>query len=118
MNVALNLLVLRCRSIEECRAFYEKLGFVFEREKHSDGPEHFASDTHGFVLELYPSLNGTPENVRLGFTVSAFGPLVELLLCDSDVKVHKAPFRRQGRMHLVVADPEGRRVEICADDVP
>ena len=113
MHVTLNLLVLRCRSIEECRAFYEKLGFVFERAKPGAGPEHFASDTHGFVLELYPSPKNAAENVRLGFAVSAFGPLAELLLCDSDVKVHKAPFKRRGRMHLVVADPDGRRVEIC-----
>lgn len=59
----------------ECREFYARLGLTFARERHGDGPEHYAATlADGLVLELYP---GTPERttgaLRLGFLVDPGG---------------------------------------------
>jgi catechol 2,3-dioxygenase-like lactoylglutathione lyase family enzyme len=89
----MTLLVLYTERLEECRAFYEGLGFEFVREKHGTGPEHFAAVLPGgLVLELYPS---TPERAtgraRLGFaaTVESLPP-----------------------GHQILTDPDGRTVEL------
>jgi hypothetical protein len=46
--VSLNLLVLKTRQLEQVRAFYECLGVAFSRERHGNGPAHYA----GRAVEL------------------------------------------------------------------
>src|SRR5260370_25202440 len=71
MDLAVSLLVLRCKDVEATRRFYERLGLIFTKEKHSAGPEHYVWESAGFVLELYPSSENQPADcVRLGFSTS------------------------------------------------
>jgi|GEM_PF-1731192 len=61
-------LVVSTNRIEECRAFYESLGLVFQWERHGDGPEfpeHYAARFRGgIVLELYPARGRGPSGPR------------------------------------------------------
>lgn len=69
--VQLTLLVLRCADIERSRALFEAIGLEFSREKHGDGPVHYAANLAGTVLELYPLGNKATSGLRLGFRVSS-----------------------------------------------
>ncbi|GGO30315.1 hypothetical protein GCM10011574_66570 [Microbispora bryophytorum] len=93
------LLVLYTDRLEECRAFYGALGVEFTRERHGEGPRHYAAVlADGTVFELYPA---TAERrtgaVRLGLHLD--GATAE-------------PRMEPGR-HLLT-DPDGRVVEIQA----
>ncbi|PSK89441.1 hypothetical protein CLV63_12677 [Murinocardiopsis flavida] len=95
----MTLLVLYSERMEECRAFYTRLGLAFDREQHGKGAEHYAAALpDGMVIELYP---GSPERrtgaARLGFSVD--GATLD-------------PPLEPGR-HLL-ADPDGRKVELHA----
>jgi catechol 2,3-dioxygenase-like lactoylglutathione lyase family enzyme len=48
----LNLLVLRCKSIQVTKAFYEKLGLIFVQEQHGKGAVHYSTYVDEMVLEL------------------------------------------------------------------
>lgn len=62
----LNLLVLRTARLAEMLDFYTLLGLDFEKEKHGNGPEHYAAVLDdGMVLELYPIRKAT--GLRMGF---------------------------------------------------
>jgi lactoylglutathione lyase len=90
----LNLLVLRCSDLERAKAFYECLDLEFEKHRHGDGPEHYAVEQDGCVLELYPADVGVAgDGTGLGFAVP--GQIVD---------------RPWGRT-FVIRDPDHRRVE-------
>ena len=65
---SLNLLVLRCRDGEASKSFYESFGLRFTKHAHGSGPEHYAHEEEGGVLELYPATaaNGS-DMTGLGF---------------------------------------------------
>jgi lactoylglutathione lyase len=71
MKLALNLLVLRCKDVEATRRFYELLGAVFSKERHGKGPEHYACENSGFVLELYPTA-AEPQPKNSSISVNTF----------------------------------------------
>ncbi len=111
MEIALNLLVLRCRNLETCKTFYEQLSFSFQREQHGSGPVHYAAELEGLVLELYPLKQDTPpDQTRLGFRLSVEGSLEELLARAKIDILSRYDFQQQ--RILVVQDPEGRKVEL------
>jgi catechol 2,3-dioxygenase-like lactoylglutathione lyase family enzyme len=113
MKLSINLLVLRCASIEETKKFYELLGFKFCREQHGKGPEHFAAENYGFVLELYPlSASQSPDNIRIGFSTPSMAEISGNLLHTSDVTVIKKPYGFNKQLIMLVQDPDGRKVEI------
>ena len=39
---------------------FECLGLTFVREQHGEGPEHYACEKDGRVLEIYPKKNKIP----------------------------------------------------------
>jgi catechol 2,3-dioxygenase-like lactoylglutathione lyase family enzyme len=103
VSVSIDLLVLYVADIEASRGFYELLGLEFVREKHGDGPVHYAAELPGgMVLELYPAPTGVVSRVRIGLTVP-----------DQDAAV--ARLRAAGatvkRSDLAI-DPDGNRVLI------
>ena len=112
MEVKLNLLVLRCKNINDSRAFYEKLGMSFQQEKHGSGPTHYSVVLGDLVLELYP-LNGknSPGNSRLGFSLPCDGDL-RVMLDREGIKVVPS-YKFNQRLVLVVQDPDERKVEVC-----
>jgi catechol 2,3-dioxygenase-like lactoylglutathione lyase family enzyme len=113
MEIAVNLLVLRCKDLEITRRFYERLGLVFVEEKHGTGARHYAWENGGLVLELYPSAEGQlPDNVRLGFSVPLLAALASTIARDFDVNIVKPPYATDGRLLMLLQDPDGRKVEV------
>ena len=113
MSLSINLLVLRCREIEQSRQFYEKLGLKFIKEKHGSGPAHYSADVDGLVLELYPAKeHEQPDNCRLGFCCAFIADISGELIHDKNIRVVEGMHERNGALVVVVADPDGRSVEI------
>lgn len=111
--MTLNLLVLRCQDVSRTRWFYEQLGLVFVEEKHGAGPSHYASQTGGLVLELYPiTANQSPDNVRLGFSTHLLADINGNIRHGTDVKILKGPYAASDRLVMLLQDPDGRKVEI------
>ncbi len=113
MELALNLLVLRCNDVETTRRFYEQLGLAFVAEKHGTGALHYAWENSGFVLELYPGVDGqTAENVRLGFSTPLLADLAATIRHNPDVTMVKPPYTTGDRLVMLLQDPDGRKVEV------
>jgi lactoylglutathione lyase len=113
MKLTVNLLVLRCKDVEVTRGFYEQLGLTFVEEKHGAGPQHYASERGGFVLELYPAAEGqTPDNVRIGFSTPSLADLSGNLRHGLDVNILKQPYTVADRLVMLLQDPDGRKVEV------
>ena len=113
MKLTVNLLLLRCKDIEVTRRFYEQLGLTFVEEKHGTGPQHYAWESDGFVLELYPAAEGqAPDNIRIGFSTPLLADLSGNLRHSSDVKIVKQPYATADRLVMLLQDPDGRKVEV------
>ena len=109
----LQLVVIYSPNPETICAFYERLGMRFARERHGRGPEHFAAQLGELVFEIYPlPADDSPANsVRLGFAVAALDKLLETLL-DAGGKLITEPLDSPWGRRAVMADPEGRRLEL------
>jgi len=108
-NMKLNLLVLRCKSIQITKMFYEKLGLIFVQEQHGKGAVHYATHVDEMVLELYPLKEGFEiEQSRLGFSVAK--GLIENM--KNDVV---SQYEFNGQKVFVVQDPDGRKVELVEE---
>jgi len=108
-----NLLVIRTLKLEEMRRFYSALGANFEKEKHANGPEHYAAVlSDNFVLELYPCINEAEpvSGLWLGFRVDDLEKILRSL--GQSVKIRRV---QQG-LSAFVQDPEGRTVELLQAD--
>ena len=108
---SINLIVIRVRDLEVSRVFYSELGLQFERERHGDGPEHYAAELHELVFELYPARkSGAITNeVRLGFQVERLAEvLTRLQKMGGDIVTDIQEM--EGGKHAVVSDPDGHRV--------
>jgi catechol 2,3-dioxygenase-like lactoylglutathione lyase family enzyme len=106
----LNLLVLRCQDIEKSKAFYEKLSFSFEREKHGKGDEHYASVFDEMVFELYPLKSPyLIDNTRLGFSLEVQDIKAYLKRQEIDIVLE---YSYEGVDICVVCDPDNRKVEL------
>ena len=92
--------------------FYALLGIHFERERHGVGPEHLAGRLGSQVLEIYPqSGNVDSSGVRLGFDISSVDAAVNAVR-QAGGSVVSEPRRGTWGYRAVLADPDGRRVEI------
>lgn len=108
----LNLVVLRAKDPHSLAGFYGALGLEFESERHGSGPEHLASNTGGYVLEIYPRESGGSDTtaVRLGFRVASIATVLGELGAQADVV--SRPSCSQWGTRCVVRDPEGHKVEL------
>jgi len=109
----INLVVIRSADIEIAERFYSSLGLLFGKEKHGNGPEHYASCVDGFVFEIYPlKENETPTtSVRLGFeidTVDGYIPEVSKLGGTVETRPYDSPWGRRS----VIKDPDGHTIEL------
>ena len=109
----LNLVVLRSSDIDRAVKFYEAVGLRFDKHAHGTGPEHYASETNGFVLEIYPvtAKSGPTTGVRIGFRVNSVDEIVQLLLKEGAVVVSPPADSEWGR-RAVVKDLDGHTVEL------
>jgi predicted enzyme related to lactoylglutathione lyase len=112
-----NLLVIRSPDIERAVTFYEALGLRFERHSHGKGPEHYASETRGFVFEIYPQRDdeSTTTNTRIGFNVVSVDDSLETLQKLSVSVVSPAKDSPWGR-RAVVRDLDGHTVELVTPE--
>ena len=93
--------------------FYSALGLVFTKHSHGTGPEHYAAENAGAVLELYPltDTQNPTNSVRLGFSVDSLEDvLVKLQTLES--KTISQPKDSPWGRRAVVKDPDGHTVEL------
>lgn len=113
----LKLIVIRTTDLARMVAFYRCMGIEFLEHRHGTGPMHFAADLCGVVFEIYPTLK--PENVdrtnRLGFSVGELQTIVDSLR-NFGAAVIEEPTKSEWGIRAVVKDPDGRSVELYADD--
>ncbi|MCC9604237.1 hypothetical protein LOC67_27095 [Stieleria sp. JC731] len=88
---ACNLVVIRSSYIDRAVRFYETLGLSFTKHSHGNGPEHYASESAGFVFEIYPARNAaTTTDTRIGFRVADVDHVVASL-SEIDAKIRTQP---------------------------
>jgi hypothetical protein len=111
-----NLVVLRVADIDRAAAFYCLLGFEFTRHAHGSGPQHYASETDGFVFELYPATPEQPvsSSTRIGFTVPDVDAAATTLGAVAGARLITAPKDSEWGRRAVMADPDGHRIELVA----
>jgi lactoylglutathione lyase len=114
-GVRLSLVVLRSRDLDRAQAFYGALGLSFVRHAHGNGPVHLASDSGGRVFELYPLAEeaSATSGVWIGFCVPDVDAAYAELVAAGGTSVAPPKDSPWGR-RVVVADPDGHRVELTA----
>jgi lactoylglutathione lyase len=118
----LKLLVLYSAQLDQTLAFYKTLGLAFVEEKHGAGPLHYACDTGGMVIEIYPASHADsmpPKSsgaVMLGFGVASIEATLGLL-AELDVTPKSSPKDTPWGRRCIVVDPDGRPIEI-SESVP
>ena len=112
-DVRLNLCVIRSRNIERLAGFYTEIGLTFVKHRHGVGEEHFAFENDGMVFEIYPQADDSDSTVgvRLGFSIASVTDALEKVVAAGGTIVSN-PKRSEWGLRAVVADPEGRRVEL------
>jgi len=111
-EVALNLVVIRSGDLERSAAFYAALGVRLGPERHGSGPPHLAGAVGAVVLEVFPRGEASDTiGVRLGFRVPAVAAAVAAAAAAGGAIVSPPRPGRWG-LRAVVADPDGRRVEL------
>jgi len=106
----LNLIVIRSALPAILAEWYTRFGLNFEYHRHGNGPLHYSAEVDGLTLEIYPLKRSQSEadiGLRLGFEV---GNLDAVIVGLSDIV--QAPKLSEWGYRAVVADPEGRRVEL------
>ena len=108
-----NLLVIRSPDLDHAVTFYKQMGMEFVSHSHGQGPKHYASDTGGFVFEIYPqrSEDDATTNTRLGFSVDDVDSVIDLL-CEIDATIVTQPTDTQWGRRAVVKDFNGHTVEL------
>jgi hypothetical protein len=75
---------------------------------------HYASESDGFVFELYPATAEQPvsSSTRVGFAVRNVDEIVQRLTVDAGAKLIAAPKDSEWGRRAVTADCDGHRVEL------
>jgi predicted enzyme related to lactoylglutathione lyase len=116
-NVQLSLIVLRTSKMEETLAFYKMLGFTFVEEQHGSGPVHYSTQIASSVLEIYPGDAAAPVDRKasgatmLGFSVASVDNVLTSFQTMRS-QVISGPKDSQWGRRAVVADPDGRAIEL------
>lgn len=116
-STLLNLIVLRSAQLEASLAFYQAIGVNFVQEQHGNGPVHYASESDGLVLEIYPGEQGqAPDRsqsgaVMLGFRVNSIEETLEALQPLNTFIITQPRSSAWGK-RCVVQDPDGRAIEL------
>lgn len=105
--------MLRVADLERAVDFYSLLGLHFNKHAHGSGPEHYACELPGFVLELYLSTVEQPvsPSTRLGFAVADVDTLV-VSFAAVGTTILSVPRDSEWGRRAVVVDPDGHRVEL------
>ncbi len=114
-----NLLVIRSANVDRAVTFYEQIGLHFVRHSHGKGPEHYASESCGFVFEIYPERNPNDQtvNIRFGFTVDNVDGVLERLK-EVGAIIVSAPAESEWGRRAVVKDFDGHTIELVTSPDP
>jgi hypothetical protein len=114
----LNLVVLRSPDIDRAAKFYQQLGLLFSKHAHGSGPEHYASETNGFVFEIYPATAKSQPTLgtRIGFIVDSVDELIPLIV-EIGAQVLTAPTDSEWGRRAVVKDLDGHTVELLTREM-
>ncbi len=110
----LSLIVLRAVDLDHTLAFYTALDLEFTPEQHGSGPLHYSAPLGTAIIEIYPGQPGTAPDrrtagaVTLGFHVPSLDSALERLNAKILTPPQTSPWGRRA----VVADPDGRAVEL------
>ena len=108
----LALIVLKTRQIDKLLGFYQAIGIPFVEEQHGRGPRHFAGKLGDTVLEIYPLKDGEADRTtRLGFSVENLYAVIQTLV-QRKLAPEMTPTTSDWGLRVVVADPDGRAVEL------
>lgn len=113
--LALNLVVIRAGCADRAATFYQTLGLQFTKHAHGNGPQHYSSELHGCMFEIYPlAPNQMPTtSVRLGFRVDNLDELVGRLAALG-ATIRTPPQDSPWGRRAVVQDWDGHTVELTA----
>ena len=108
----MNLTVLRSPDIDRASNFYRRIGLLFTKHRHGNGPEHYTSCVDGFVFEIYPLGKHPPTtSTRIGFSVDDVDSIVPMLIAISAELISPTADSEWGR-RAVVKDLDGHIVEL------
>lgn len=110
----LTLLVVRSAIPEQLAGFYKRLGMTFEYHRHGNGPYHYSGYIGPTLLEIYPMAKGQEQpdiTLRLGVAVDSFDDVINKLN-EQETTFHQKPTSNEWGMMAVIADPEGRKIEL------
>ncbi|MGN7939504.1 VOC family protein [Virgibacillus sp. 6R] len=112
MSININLIVIRTLNFEQTVSFYQDLGLIFNKERHGNGPEHYACEFGSFVFEIYPSQSRQIDaTTRIGFDVDNIERIIEKLRLRKAQVVTEPNVSIWGKRD-VLEDPDGRKVEL------
>jgi predicted enzyme related to lactoylglutathione lyase len=118
MNTRLGTLVLYTASLERTVAFYRAIGVDLVDEDHGDGMPHFAAELDGCHFAVFPATGETrapglrePGCAFVGIAVGSAHDAVRRVR-DLDAPVMQEPTEYPWGIRAVLADPDGRPVEI------
>lgn len=116
-KIALAMLVLRTRSMEAARAFYQAIGLTMAEEKHGSGPVHYSSQVGETLIEIYPGADHevlesqSGGATMLGFHVHSLDSVLTAVE-QTGAKLLKPPKTTPWGRRAIVQDPDGRAVEL------
>jgi lactoylglutathione lyase len=109
----LNLLVIKAKNPDRLVQFYQALGMRFSKERHGNGPEHYACEMDNAVFEIYPlvSESDNTRGTRLGFVVDSIANTF-LEIERAFVHVNGKIVNSKNRKKAILEDPEGHKIEL------
>jgi len=101
----INLIVLSTDNLAKSLEFYSFLGFIFQEEKHGNGPIHYSCEINNLVLELYLSTANFPaeKSTRIGITLENFNHIKNQIIKKN------IPFKNTENF-ITIEDPDGRKI--------
>lgn len=110
----LTLLVIRSANMQQLADFYMLLGFQLDYHKHGNSPYHYSASLGDTVLEIYPLAKNQSEadkHLRLGLKLDNFDQTINRLK-ENQVRFFQEPIQTDFGYMAVVADPDGRKLEL------
>jgi hypothetical protein len=118
-TLQIGLLTIRALDVERTMDFYAALGLRFVRERHGEGPVHYAALCDGLVFEIYPLQGGdaATQSARIGWRVADVATSTQDLLAAGGTLLTPPTQTKRG-VRSVVVDPAGHKVELVGEAAP
>ena len=113
----LNLVVIKTKDPDELVKTYQAFGLTFDYHRHGNGPMHYANETNGITLEIYPLPKNKTEadnTLRLGFKIKDLDSKIKNLE-KLGVKIITNPTQTEWGYSAIIADHDGRKIELTQE---